>query len=483
MIATSTSVIAVGLGDLFVSKDPRIWWRTAWARASGSASGIRSPRWRRWPTWCSRPRRPARSPRPGKFGDTAVPAMLAALDASRGPEVPPAVQDRRRRCRAGDRRRRQPAEDRRPQRRSGQGCPGEGATSASSASRPAGTGADRPPGAGHPDACWCGPSEGLRSSYERPPDRWHPPPPAPSPVRGRAGSTQPRRPRDSGRGAGEGAHPLAAATKPIRVLIVDDSVLMRQAVRRLLTADPGLEVVDVARDGLEALAKVEKLKPDVLTMDVEMPHMDGLSALKMLMERYPVPVVMLSSLTAAGAEATVKALALGAVDFMQKPSANVSGGLTALGAELVAKVKRASRARVRRPLLHRLQPGRPTRPPARDARRRAGLAGAGGFAGDARSAKRDGSVRLAPLAPGREPDRLLVIGSSTGGPRALAEVRLRPAGRPAVRRADRAAPAGRLHEVAGGAAEPGQRARRRRGEGRRPARRRAGCWWRPATST
>src|SRR5262249_33726569 len=134
------------------------------------------------------------------------------------------------------------------------------------------------------------------------------------------------------------------------------------AVRRLLSADPGLEVVDVARDGLEALAKVEKLKPDVLTMDVEMPHMDGLSALKMLMERYPVPVVMLSSLTAAGAEATVRALALGAVDFMQKPSANHAGGLTALGDELVAKVKHASRARVRRPLL--AMPPRPAAPAA-----------------------------------------------------------------------------------------------------------------------
>ena len=144
---------------------------------------------------------------------------------------------------------------------------------------------------------------------------------------------------------------------------------MRQAVRRLLSADPGIEVVDVARDGLEALARVEKLKPDVLTMDVEMPHMDGLSALKMLMERYPLPVVMLSSLTAAGAEATVKALALGAVDFMQKPSANVSGGLTALGAELIAKVKRASQARVRRPLLARSPaPSAPGRADGRAAR-------------------------------------------------------------------------------------------------------------------
>lgn len=211
--------------------------------------------------------------------------------------------------------------------------------------------------------------------------------------------------------------PAAAGDRPIRVLIVDDSVLMRQAVRRLLTADPGIEVVDVSRDGLEALSKVEKLNPDVLTMDVEMPHMDGLSALKMLMERFPRPVVMLSSLTAAGAEATVKALALGAIDFMQKPSANVSGGLTALGAELVAKVKHASKARVRKPMLGSLpSSGHSATPPA--------------SAGPAiltrpsltRGIQPAGLPGGAPGAPGREPDRLLVIGSSTGGPRALAEV-------------------------------------------------------------
>jgi two-component system chemotaxis response regulator CheB len=207
-----------------------------------------------------------------------------------------------------------------------------------------------------------------------------------------------------------------AADKPLRVLIVDDSVLMRQAVRRLLSADPGLEVVDVARDGLEALAKVEKLKPDVLTMDVEMPHMDGLSALKMLMERYPVPVVMLSSLTAAGAEATVKALSLGAVDFMQKPSANHAGGLSALGDELVAKVKHASRARVRRPLLIAPRPAAsapaaPEAPAPSPARPRPHL-----------SAPAAPVAPAAVVQPGREPDRLLIIGSSTGGPRALAEV-------------------------------------------------------------
>ena len=229
--------------------------------------------------------------------------------------------------------------------------------------------------------------------------------PAPGP---RPLSPSPRPSPSQREGLGRGS-----SDRRIRVLVVDDSVLMRQAVRRLLGADPGIEVVDVARDGLEALAKVERLKPDVLTMDVEMPHMDGLSALKMLMERYPLPVVMLSSLTAAGAEATVRALALGAVDFMQKPSANVSGGLTALGPELVAKVKRAAQARVRRPLLAP----------------RGGLGVAPDTPGSQRSFGRasapppaSGQATPALLPPGREPDRLLVIGSSTGGPRALAEV-------------------------------------------------------------
>ena len=111
--------------------------------------------------------------------------------------------------------------------------------------------------------------------------------PRPPPHVRREGGRKSPAPSEGG-GVAEGVAP-SPQSKPIRVLIVDDSVLMRQAVRRLLTADPGIEVVDVARDGLEALAKVEKLKPDVLTMDVEMPHMDGLSALKMLMERYPRP--------------------------------------------------------------------------------------------------------------------------------------------------------------------------------------------------
>ena len=193
-------------------------------------------------------------------------------------------------------------------------------------------------------------------------------------------------------------------SEPIRALVVDDSALMRQSVRRVLDADPEIEVIDVARDGLEALMKVEKLQPDVITLDVEMPNLDGLATLRLLMDRFPKPVVMLSSLTVAGAEATVRALALGAVDFMQKP-AGQSGGMAGMGSELVEKVKRAARARVRKPLLAPSRPASPARAPA---------------VSSGPSAQRP-SVAT-PLVLGPEPDRLLIIGSSTGGPRALAEV-------------------------------------------------------------
>ncbi|MCC6174132.1 MAG: chemotaxis response regulator protein-glutamate methylesterase [Chloroflexi bacterium] len=200
---------------------------------------------------------------------------------------------------------------------------------------------------------------------------------------------------------------------PIRVLVVDDSVLIRQSVRRILDADPDIEVVDVARDGLEALLKIEKHRPAVVTLDVEMPNLDGLTTLRLLMERFPCPVVMLSSLTAEGAEATVRALAHGAVDFLQKPNGS-SGGISSIAAELVGKVKHAAQARVRRPLPGTSpRPGAPPQPGAAQTRLTGALAG------------RPASSAPAPVSfadPGVEPDRLLVIGSSTGGPRALAEV-------------------------------------------------------------
>ncbi len=188
-------------------------------------------------------------------------------------------------------------------------------------------------------------------------------------------------------------------SRPLRVLIADDSALMRQALRRVLTTDPAIEVVDAAYDGLDMLLKVERLQPDVVTLDVEMPRLDGLSALGLLMERFPRPVVMLSSLTDAGTEATVRALALGAVDFQLKPASQTVGGLAAIADELIAKVKRAAQMRVR----PRRLPLPPHPAPARS------LA--------------DGAPRAAPVpAASRPPARLLVLGASTGGPRALVEL-------------------------------------------------------------
>ena len=101
----------------------------------------------------------------------------------------------------------------------------------------------------------------------------------------------------------------------IRVLVVDDSAFMRKVISDIVNQDPHLEVVGTARDGQDALQKIQGLKPDVVTMDVEMPGMDGLAALEQLMKTNPVPVIMISSLTKQGAELTFKALQLGAVEI------------------------------------------------------------------------------------------------------------------------------------------------------------------------
>src|SRR5512133_2652368 len=107
--------------------------------------------------------------------------------------------------------------------------------------------------------------------------------------------------------------------KPVRVLVVDDSAFMRFTIGKHLNDHPGLQVIGSAHDGIEALEMIPRLNPDVVTLDVEMPHMDGLSTLREIMTRYPRPVVMLSSLTAEGTVETVQALTLGAVDFIAKP--------------------------------------------------------------------------------------------------------------------------------------------------------------------
>jgi two-component system chemotaxis response regulator CheB len=133
---------------------------------------------------------------------------------------------------------------------------------------------------------------------------------------------------------------------PIKVLIVDDSALVRQVLAELLDADPAIKVVGSAADPFIARERIKALKPDVLTLDVEMPRMDGLTFIENLMRLHPMPVVMVSSLTAAGAEVTLQALELGAVDFVTKPKLGVADGLRAYGDELRAKVKAAAQARL-----------------------------------------------------------------------------------------------------------------------------------------
>jgi len=192
---------------------------------------------------------------------------------------------------------------------------------------------------------------------------------------------------------------------PCKVLIVDDSAVVRQMLSEILDSDPGIEVVGTAADPLLAREKIKRLAPDVITLDVEMPRMDGLAFLENLMRLHPLPVVMISSLTERGADTTLQALALGAVDFVSKPKLDVARGLQGYADEIIAKVKMAARSRVR-PL------ARPNPP-------------------------RITLGAVAPVAPRsiqfRTTDRLIAIGASAGGTEALRVVlEGMPADAPAV---------------------------------------------------
>lgn len=185
----------------------------------------------------------------------------------------------------------------------------------------------------------------------------------------------------------------------IRVLVVDDSALMRQMLSAILQSDPAIEVVGTAPDPLVAREKIKALNPDVLTLDVEMPRMDGLAFLEKLMTLRPMPVVMVSSLTESGAEVTLKAMELGAVDIFCKPADSAAGGLQAHGKELIDKVRAAANARVR---------ALSDRAPA-------------------------AAPRLSVTTLYKSSDRLVAIGSSTGGVEALRDIVLAlPADAPPV---------------------------------------------------
>ena len=133
----------------------------------------------------------------------------------------------------------------------------------------------------------------------------------------------------------------------IRVLIVDDSALVRQMLGQLLASDPTITVVGAAPDPLIAREMIKSLNPDVLTLDIEMPRMDGLAFLEKIMTLRPMPVVMISSLTQKGADTALRALEIGAVDYVAKPTIGLTDGFRSLRDEIVAKVKAAAKAQVR----------------------------------------------------------------------------------------------------------------------------------------
>jgi len=136
-------------------------------------------------------------------------------------------------------------------------------------------------------------------------------------------------------------------SKKIKVLIIDDSALIRQLLQEILSRDPGIDVVGTASDPLIARDKIKQLNPDVLTLDIEMPKMDGITFLRNLMRLRPMPVIMISTLTEAGADVTLEALEIGAIDFVPKPKIDVIEQLQNYADDIINKVKIASAARVR----------------------------------------------------------------------------------------------------------------------------------------
>ena len=182
----------------------------------------------------------------------------------------------------------------------------------------------------------------------------------------------------------------------IRVLIVDDSALMRQVLTALLAKDSEIEVVGAAPDPYIARERIKELNPDVLTLDVEMPKMDGLTFLEKLMRGHPMPVVMVSSLTEAGCDTTLRALELGAVDFITKPKIDLREGMEEIAQDLIGKVKAAAIAKVKRDALGVKREAKPLTPYS--------------------SPLTSGSAMI------KTTDTIIAIGASTGGTEAVKDV-------------------------------------------------------------
>ncbi|HUO25063.1 MAG TPA: chemotaxis response regulator protein-glutamate methylesterase [Candidatus Aquilonibacter sp.] len=173
------------------------------------------------------------------------------------------------------------------------------------------------------------------------------------------------------------------APKKVRVLVVDDSALMRKLIPQMLAADTSIEVVGTAMDGSFCLKKIEELKPNVVTLDLEMPGMNGIDALKEIMRREPVPVIVFSSHSTEAASVTMKALGLGAFDFVTKPR-DASAHMSEISKELIAKIKAAAECKLK----PRILPGLPPKPQKA-------------------------------ATPKGAPTKVIAIGVSTGGPQAL----------------------------------------------------------------
>lgn len=187
---------------------------------------------------------------------------------------------------------------------------------------------------------------------------------------------------------------------PFDVLVVDDSIFMRKIISDFISEDPGLRVAGTAKNGREAIEMVKKLNPHAVTMDIEMPEMNGLDALRTIMREHPVPVIMLSSLTQDGASETIRALELGAFDFVGKPSGSISLDLYKVKHNLLEKLKVAVRTRMKG-----IQaPARPAAPSLQAAKPAVKL------------------ERKTTMPPGGRFEHLVAIGTSTGGPRALHQV-------------------------------------------------------------
>jgi two-component system, chemotaxis family, protein-glutamate methylesterase/glutaminase len=186
--------------------------------------------------------------------------------------------------------------------------------------------------------------------------------------------------------------PSRSADRRIRVIVIDDSALIRRILTGIIDAQPDMEVVAAAPDPLVAREQIRALAPDVITLDVEMPKMDGISFLEKLMRLRPTPVVMVSTLTERGSETTLRALELGAIDFIAKPKIDIAQGMHDYAAEITDKIRIASAARVQRRA--------PAVEPARNA---------------------DTVLPLRPAA-GASTEKLIIIGASTGGTEAIRHV-------------------------------------------------------------